>query len=88
MKEKIIDNPKSKTTINTKSYPKKISDRNEKRHSSNKKRFSLILDTSVSTRVKRFESLINIKDDSIINTSEDKHNTTFTIINIKLKTHV
>ena len=84
MEEKIIDNPKSKATINTKSYPKKISDRNEKRHSSNKKRFSLILDTSVSTRVKRFESLINIKDDSIINTSEDKHNTTFTI-NPKIK---
>ena len=79
MEEKIKDNSKSKTVINTKLYPKKISDRNEKRHSSNKRRFSLVLDTSVSTRVKRFESLINIKDDSIINTSESKHNTTFTI---------
>ena len=66
--------------INTKFNNIKSSDKNVKRHSSNKKRFSLNLVPSKSSYIKTFETLINIKDDNIIlNTNEDKHNVTFTL---------
>ena len=78
------ENPKYKTMINAKLNNIKSSDKNVKRHSSNKKRFSLNLAPSKSSYIKAFETLINIKDDNIIlNTNKDKHNITFTLKNIK-----
>ena len=82
MEEQAIEKPKYKTMIKTKSIPKKQSNNHLKRHSSHK---SVILDSSLSTKVKRFESLININDDNIIlNKSDVKHNATFTL-NPKIK---
>ena len=85
MEEKNRANRKYKTMIKTKSNPKTIPDKNVKRHLSNKKRFSLVFDSSFNARVKRFESLININKDNMINNAyEDMHNTTFTL-NPKIK---
>ena len=69
-----------KTTINSVSPKKNVLDKNTVHHKNDKKRFSLILDSSSKTRAKRFESLININEDNIIlNTNENKHNITFTL---------
>ena len=82
--EKITEKPKYKTVIKEQSHNIKQIDKNAKRHSSHKKRFSLNLNAAKSSHIKSFETLINIKDDSIIlNNSDDKHNITFTLNNIK-----
>ena len=83
--EKITEKPKYKTMIKEQSHNIKQIDKNAKRHSSHKKRFSLNLNAAKSSHIKSFETLINIKDDSIIlNNSDDKHNITFTL-NPKIK---
>ena len=77
MKEKKIEN---KTLIKTKSKDKKLFDQKLTHHPIHKKRFSQIIDSSSPKRIKRFESLIKIQEDSIIHdTNLDKHNTTFTL---------
>ena len=71
---------KYKTMVKSKLNGQQLSNKNKTNNPIHKKRFSLIIDSSSPTRVKRFESLININNENIIhNSNMDQHNTTFTL---------
>ena len=71
---------KYKTMIHSKLKDNKPLNKNKTNHPIYKKRFSLMIDSSSHSRIKRFESLININNENIIhNSNEDQHNITFTL---------
>ena len=71
---------KYKTMIHSKLNDNKPSNKNKTNNTIHKKRFSVMIDSSSPSRIKRFESLIKINDENIIHQSnEERHNTTFTL---------
>ena len=71
---------KYKTMIHSKLNDNKPSNKNKINNTIHKKRFSVMIDSSSPSRIKRFESLIKINDENIIHQSnEERHNTTFTL---------
>ena len=71
---------KYKTMIHSKLNDNKPFNKNKANNPIHKKRFSVMIDSSSPSRIKRFESLIKINDENIIHQSnEERHNTTFTL---------
>ena len=83
--EKENSNINYKSNINQNSLIRKNSNKKTTIRQNKKKRSSCVIDSSTPSLNKRFESLINIHDDSFIYKSdENKHNTTYTL-NPKVK---
>ena len=71
---------KYKTMIHSKLNDNKSSNKNKTNNPIHKKRFSVMIDSSSPSRIKRFESLIKINNENFIHQSnEERHNTTFTL---------